>query len=140
MKMTSVKKLSLALLVVLATAFTANAQDARVKFTLTHEVRWEKTTLPAGTYMISVYDGPVPRAIVSSEDRKGPSIIAVPTVADYSSSCKSSSVTLVHDGAAWDVSSVCFNESGLALYFGASSSKTTLASLSPQVGSATGSH
>ena len=138
--MTSVKKLGLALLVVLATAFTANAQDARVKFTLTHEVRWEKTTLPAGTYMISVYDGAIPRAIVSSQDRNGPSIIAVPTVAESSSSCKSTSVSLVRNGEAWDVASVCFNEDGLALYFGAEPAKTTLASLSPQVGSATGSH
>ena len=137
--MNSVKKLALALLVVLASTFTANAQDARIKFTLTHEVRWEKTTLPAGTYLMSVYSGTVPRAIVSAEDRKGPSIIAVPTIADYSSSCKSSSVNLVRDGAAWNVTSVCFNESGLALYFGSSSPKTTLASLSPQVGSAKGS-
>lgn len=138
--MNSVKKLALALLVVLATAFTANAQDARVKFTLTHEVRWEKTTLPAGTYMISVYSGAIPRAIVSSEDGKGPSIIAVPTIADYSSSCKSSSVNLIRDGAAWNVTSVCLNESGLALYFGAEPPKTALASLSSQVGSATGTH
>jgi hypothetical protein len=138
MKMTA-KKLALALLVVLATAFAANAQDARVKFTLTHEVRWEKTTLPAGTYMVSVYTGTVPRAVVSSEDGKA-SIIAVPTIADYSSSCKSSSVSLVRSREAWDVTSVCFKESGLALYFGAEPAKTTLASLSPQVGSATGSH
>lgn len=137
--MNSVKKLALALLVVLAATFTANAQDARAKFTLTHEVRWENSTLPAGNYMISVFTGTVPRAIVSSEDGKRTSIIAVATIADYSSSCKSSSVTLVRDGAAWDVSSVCFNESGLALYFGVAASKTTLASLSPQVGSATGS-
>ena len=139
MKMNSVKKLALALLVVLAATFNANAQDARAKFTLTHEVRWENATLPAGNYMISVYSGTVPRAFVTSEDRKGTSIIAVPTVADYSSSCKSSSVNLVRNGAAWDVTSVCFNESGLALYFGAAASKTTLASLSPQVGSAKGS-
>ena len=138
--MISVKKLALALLVVLGAAFAANAQDARAKFTLTHEVRWENATLPAGSYMISVYSGTVPRAFVTAEDRKGPSIIAVPTVADYSSSCKSSSVNLVRDGAAWKVTSVCFNESGLALYFGAAPSKTALASLSPQVGSATGSH
>ena len=46
--MNSVKKLALALLVVLASTFTANAQDARAKFTLTHEVRWENATLPAG--------------------------------------------------------------------------------------------
>ena len=138
--MTSVKKLGLAVLVVLATAFAANAQDARVKFTLTHEARWDKTMLPAGTYMISVNSGAVPRAIVSAEDRKGPSIIAVPRVTEYSSSCKSSSVSLVRNGEAWDVTSVCFNEDGLALYFGAEPAKTTLASLSPQVGSATGSH
>lgn len=137
--MISVKKLTLALLVVLAATFTANAQDARAKFTLTHEVRWEHATLPAGNYMISVHTGTVPHAFVASADRKGPSIIAVPTIADYSSSCKSSSVNLVRDGAAWDVSSVCFNESGLALYFGATSPKTTLANVSPQVGSATGS-
>jgi hypothetical protein len=140
MKMNSVKKLALALLVVLAATFTANAQDTRAKFTLTHEVRWENATLPAGNYTISVYSGTVPRAFVTAEDRKGPSIIAVPTVADYSSSCKSSSVNLVKDGTVWDVSSVCFNESGLALYFGVAASKTTLASLSPQVGSAAGSH
>ncbi len=137
--MTAVKKLALALLVVLATTFTVNAQDARAKFTLTHEVRWENATLPAGNYMISVYSGAVPRAVISSEDGRG-SVIAVPTFADYSSSCKSSSVSLVRDGSTWNVSSVCFNESGLALYFGSSPSKTTLASLSPQVGSASGSH
>ena len=139
MKMISVKKLALALLVVLAATFTANAQDARAKFTLTHEVRWENATLPSGNYTISVYTGTVPRAIVSSEDGKRTSIIAVARIADYSSSCKSSSVNLIRDGAVWDVSSVCFNESGLALYFGAKSPKTTLADVSPQVGSATGS-
>lgn len=139
--MNSAKKIALALLVVLATAFTAKAQDTRAKFTLSHEVRWENATLPAGNYMISVYSGTaVPRAFITSEDGKGPSIIAVPTVADYSSSCKSSSVNLVRDGAAWNVTSVCLNESGLALYFGAEPPKTALASLSPQVGSATGSH
>ena len=53
--MISVKKLALALLVVLAATFTANAQDARAKFTLTHEVRWENATLPSGNYTISVY-------------------------------------------------------------------------------------
>lgn len=136
--MTSVKKLSLTLLVVLAATFAANAQEARAKFTLTHEVRWEKTTLPAGTYKISVESGAVPKAIVSSED--GKAFIAVPTVADYSSSCKTSSVNLVHEAGTWNVTSVCFNESGLALYFGSESPKTTLATLSPQVGSASGSH
>ena len=138
--MTAAKKLCLALLVLLAATFTANAQDARAKFTLTHEARWEKTTLPAGTYMISVDSGAVPKAIVTSEDGNRVSIIAVPTVADYSGSCKTSSVNLVREDAAWSVRSVCFNETGLALYFDTEGSKTTLAKLSPQVGSASGSH
>lgn len=133
------KKLSFSLLALAATTFTANAQDARAKFTLTHEVRWQKTMLPAGTYTISVESGTMPRAVIASETGKREAIITVPTFAEYSSSCKSSSVTLVRNGESWDVSSVCFDESGLALYFNVAPSGTTMARLSPQ-GSATGSH
>lgn len=134
------KKLSFALLTLMATCFTASAQDAAAKFTLTHEVRLQNSTLPAGTYMISVYSSGATQAVVRSDDGKGPAIIAVPTIADYSSSCKDSSVNLVRSGEAWAVDSVCFTDSGLALYFNPAMGKTTLAKLAPPVGAESGSH
>ncbi|HLH08119.1 MAG TPA: hypothetical protein VKW78_12850 [Terriglobales bacterium] len=138
--MTFTKKLGFALATLIATCFTAAAQDAAAKFTLTHEVSFQRTTLPAGTYLLSVYSRGATQAILRSEDGKGLSVIAVPTVADYSSTCKSNSVNLVRDGEAWAVESVCFNNSGLALYFNPTISKTDMARLSSQAGTISGSH
>ena len=115
--MTFEKKTILLASLLMAACFSAAAQDKVMKFTLAQEARIGGNTVPAGEYrMVVSTDGHV-YAVVSPENRRGSSVIAVPVSYGYSSSCTSDSLTLSPNGSTRDVTSVCFSESETALTF-----------------------
>jgi hypothetical protein len=59
--------------------------------------------------------------VISREDYRGTSIIAVPIA--YDSGCAKSAVTLKREGDQLNLTSVCFGDEQMALYFPAIRSK-----------------
>jgi hypothetical protein len=117
----------------------AHAQDAQVKFTLTHAVHVGSGVLPAGRYIMSVTSDGSTRAIITPVDRKGVAVIALPVSTDSYAACRTTSVSMLQDGASWTLRSACFADAGLALYFPALTGKTALASAASEPASIAGS-
>ena len=102
-------------LLLLTLSLGATAQEARGTFTVKHVTRWGTATLPAGSYSVSIHHGPVPYVLVTSDDAKAASIMAVARYIE-TAQCKSSSLEMEQSDGHWDVRSLCF-ESMLAVYF-----------------------
>jgi hypothetical protein len=125
--MTYAKKTLFVLL--LAASLAAAAQDAHTKFTLPCNANWGKTSLPAGTYSVSLEFGGISKAYVTSADNPKLAFVVVPATAGISDACRKSSVTLHRDGSEWSVRSVCFGELQMALYFLPEPARTSMAAL-----------
>lgn len=122
--MTFAKKTTFLALLMLATCFTAAAQDRVLKFKLTREAHIGNATLTAGDYrMVMTYDASRPLVIVRPVDGHGASVLAMPANYDFNSSCKTSSLTLTSAGDSWQMTSVCFADSATALYFAGAESR-----------------
>jgi hypothetical protein len=129
--MTFTKKLTLMLFLTAAMAFSAHAQDAKVKFTLPHATQIGEAILPAGQYTIALSMNGSTTAMIVPADHKGPAIFALPVSTDVYADCAESSVSMKREGADWSVRSVCFAEPQVALYFPAPAAKTAVASIAP---------
>ena len=127
--MTYAKKTIFVLLLSVAAALGAAAQDAHAKFTLPYDAMWGKTSLPAGTYSVSLEFGGITKAFVSSEGGSKIAFVTIPVNTEVSEACVKSAVDLQRSGSTWSVRSVCFSDLQLALYFPAERSETALASL-----------
>lgn len=128
-------------LAVMAAAMTGfvHAQDAKAKFTLPHATMLGETLLPAGTYVVQLsFDG-FTKALIAPEDHSSKSIYAVPLVTDAYATCAKSTVTISRASGEWDLRSICFADSQLAVHFAASSPKTALATATPAPMSLAGS-
>jgi hypothetical protein len=109
------------------------------KITLPHDAALGKTILPAGQYSISLELGGISKMFVTSENGTTMTFVAIPGTVEVTPSCDKTSVTLQRKGSgAWSVTSVCFGELQMALYFPPQSSETALAALSPHAESVTG--
>jgi hypothetical protein len=127
--MTYAKKTIFLLLLSVAAAIGAAAQDAHAKFTLPHDAMWGKASLPAGTYSVSLEFGGITKAYVSSEGGAKIAFVAVPVSTEVSDACVKSAVDLQRSGSTWSVRSVCFSGVQMALYFPAERGEVALASL-----------
>lgn len=127
------KKTMLLLVLSLAAALGAAAQDAHAKFTLPHDAMWGKTAMPAGTYSVSLEFGGITKAYVTSEGGSKVSFITIPVTTEVSDACDKTSVTMQRSGSNWSVRSVCFSELQMALYFPAETTGTTMAALPSHV-------
>ena len=136
--MTYTKKTLMLLVLLLATSFGAAAQDAHAKFTLAHAATWGTTTLPAGTYSVSLEVGGISKAYVKSDDGTKLAFVAIPQIVEVTDACEKTSVTLQRNGLGWSVRSVCFGELQMALYFPMEPAPTSLAALPRNAESATG--
>lgn len=116
-----VNKFVLALLLLMTSSLCSFAQEPAGKFTLTHEVRWDGAVLPAGAYTVLVHSGPVPYVLVSSDNPKAASIMAVARYVE-SATCKQSNLELEQSETGWNVLSLCL-ESYVAVHFGAATEK-----------------
>ena len=137
--MTYAKKTIFLLLLSLAAALGAAAQDAHAKFTLPQDAIWGKTAMPAGTYSVSLEFGGITKAYVASEGGSKVSFVAVPVTTEVSDACDKTSVTLQRSGSNWSVRSVCFSELQMALYFPSETVGTAIAALPSHVEPITGS-
>ncbi len=126
--MSYAKKMLFLLMLSLAASFTASAQDAHTKFTLSHNAVWGQTVLPAGTYSVFLEFGGITKAYVTSADTKL-AFVAIPETTEVSDACAKSSVTLRRNGADWSVRSVCFGALQMAVYFPEQPSMTAVAAL-----------
>lgn len=126
-------------LLLMTLSLGASAQEVSGKFTVKHATRWGTAILPAGSYSVSIHNGPVPYVLVTSDDRNAASIMAVARYVE-TAQCKSSSLEMEQIDGNWNVRSLCF-ESTLAVYF-APSQKTDQTSLAaiPQAGSVSGAN
>jgi len=111
------KKIALLTLFLAALGFSAAAQDRVLKFTLAHEARIGSTTVPAGDYHMVVYSDPGMLAVVMPENRHGSSVVVLPTSHGFSSSCANTSLTLTRRGSQMALTSVCFSDIEMTLYF-----------------------
>ncbi|HVP55649.1 MAG TPA: hypothetical protein VMU45_11695 [Candidatus Eisenbacteria bacterium] len=136
--MTYAKKILLLLMLSVAAALGAAAQDAHVKFTLPHDATWGKTALPAATYSVSLEFGGITKAYVTSEDGAKLAFVAVPQTTEITDSCDKTSVTLQRNGPGWSIRSLCFGELQMALYFPLRPATTSLAALPRSAEPATG--
>lgn len=127
--MTYAKKTVFLLLLSVAAAVGAAAQDAHAKFTLPYDAMWGKVSLPAGTYSVSLEFGGITKAYVTSEGGSKIAFVTVPLTSEISDTCAKSAVDLRRSGSTWSVRSVCFSELQLALYFPARRGETALAAL-----------
>src|SRR6516164_3937684 len=125
--MTYAKKTIFLLLLSVAAAIGAAAQDAHAKFTLPHDAMWGKASLPAGTYSVSLEFGGITKAYVTSEDGSKISFVTVPVSTEVGEACAKSAVNLQRSGSTWSVRSVCFSDLQMALYFPAQAGETALA-------------
>jgi hypothetical protein len=123
------KKTMLLLVLSLAAALGAVAQDAHAKFTLPHDAMWGKTVMPAGTYSVSLEFGGITKAYVTSEGGSKVSFVTVPVMTEVSDACSKTSVTLQRKGGNWNVHSMCFSELQMALYFPSGRGETAIAAL-----------
>jgi hypothetical protein len=124
-KMTFAKKTFFAGLLVAAASLSAAAQDRVIKFKLAQETHVGSAVLPAGDYRMAVYTDSRIITVLSHEDSRGSSVIAVPIA--YDSACSKSSVTLKRDGDQLNLTSVCFGDEQMALYFPSARSRKTQA-------------
>jgi hypothetical protein len=129
--MTFTKKLTLMLSLTAAMTFSAQAQDAKVKFTLPHAAQIGEAVLPAGQYTFALSMNGITTATITPADRKGAAIFALPVSTDVYANCAGSSVSMKRDGVDWSVRSVCFAEPQVALYFAQPADKETVASIAP---------
>lgn len=111
------KKLSLLVSLAAAAACSANAVDARAKFTLPHETRVGAGVLPAGEYTVTMSVDGTTKAFIAPADRGGVSLIVLPMVTDSHATCAESSLSLERFGSVWNLRSVCFAEPQMSLYF-----------------------
>jgi len=117
-------------LLLVTTSLGASAQEASGKFMVKHATRWGTATLPAGSYSVSIHNGPVPYVLVTSDDHNATSIMAVARYVE-TAQCKTSSLEMEQTDGSWNVHSLCF-ESMLAVYFAPSQKapQTSLAAAS----------
>jgi hypothetical protein len=108
----------------------AFGQDtARGKFTLSHDVRWENVTVPAGEYQFSLESDDVARVVTLNElNRSHKSFfLLVNDVEDAKPTDRSQLVLqTARDGSSY-VSAMELPEFGMTLYFGAPSAKAIAA-------------
>jgi hypothetical protein len=126
-----VKRTILVGIALLAMSFGAAAQDRAMTFTLPREARIGKVSLSAGNYRLAVHDGPSTWAMVTSEGRSGAGTIALIATHEYTSSCKSNSVTFTPDGDGFSLTSACFADSDSAVYFFPAKDKREMATRAP---------
>ncbi len=129
--MTFAKKLSLMLSLTAAMTLSAQAQDAKVKFTLPRAAQIGEAVLPAGQYTIALSMNGITTATIAPADRNGSAIFALPVSTDVYANCAESSVSMKREGVDWSVRSVCFAEPQVALYFPAPAAKTAVANVTP---------
>jgi len=137
MKFTNAKKMSLMLSLCAAMALSAHAQDAQAKFKLPYDARLGEKVLPAGEYKVTLSLEGNTKAYIVPEG-KGASMIVLPVSTDEYASCSESSVSMQRSGKAWSVSSICFAEPQIALYFAKPAEKETVASVAPPPATMTG--
>ena len=125
------KKLSLALSLAAAIACSAQAQDAKLKVMLPHDVQIGEALLPAGQYTIALTMNGVATATIAPADHKGSSVFVLPISTDEYATCKQSSVSMQREGADWSVRSICFAEPQIALSFAAPAAKVAVATAAP---------
>jgi len=129
-KMTFAKKMLMLTLLTLAASLTAAAQDSAIRFKLAQETRIAGVTLPAGSYRMTLFTAGHPYAIVTSEEGRRSSIMAVAATSD--GRCNSSSVTLTPEAEGYSLTSACFAQADTALYFPAVlARKSTVAKAAP---------
>ena len=119
------KKMAFVVVLSMVACFNAAAQDHTLKFKLTHEAHIGKSTLPPGEYRLTVYTDTRPMMIISAQDGRSDSVIALPITYESNSSCKTSSLTLTSSGGEWNVSSVCLGSLQTAMYFPAAKGRKT---------------
>jgi hypothetical protein len=136
--MTFAKKLSLMLSLTAAMTLSAQAQDAKVKFTLPHAAQIGTAILPAGQYTIALSMNGSTTAMIVPADHKGSAIFALPVSTDIYADCEASSVSMKREGADWSVRSICFADQQIAVYFPAPAAKTAVASIAPEPAAMTG--
>ena len=89
---------TVALAAICASAVPADAQSGfKGSFTLTHEVRWQNVTLPAGDYRFEMRSLAAPSNILLNGPNGGAFILAL--VANKADSGKESFMTIEHYGA-----------------------------------------
>ena len=137
MKFANAKKMSLILSLASAMALSANAQDAQAKFNLPHDARLGEKVLPAGEYKVTLSLEGNTKAYIVPEG-KGSAMIVLPVSTDEYASCTESSVSMQRSGTAWSVSSICFAEPQIAIYFAKPAEKETVASAAPAPAAMTG--
>ena len=129
--------LSLALLAATMTCI-ANAQDAKAKFTLPHDALIGDTMLLAGQYTVTASRDGLTKAMIVSETGATRSMFILPVSTDVYAACEKSTVTIARSAGQWNVQSICFAGTQVALYFPAPSEKTALAKAAPAPMSPTG--
>jgi len=122
--------LSLALLAATMTLI-ANAQDAKAKFTLPHDTFLGETILPAGQYTVTLALDGLAKAMVVSETGTTRSMFVLPVSTDAYAACEKSTVTIARSAGQWNVQSICFAGSQVAVYFPAPAEKTAIAKAAP---------
>ena len=132
------KNILLSFLLLAAVSLSGVAQDANGKFTVTHETRWGKAVLPAGSYSVSLRNGAAPFVIVTSDTRSSLSIMAVARY-EETAQCKTSSLELEQNAGSWDVRSLCF-ASSVAVHFSPSEKMNRAPVAAPQMASLAGSN
>jgi hypothetical protein len=96
----------------------ASAQDASGTFTLTHEVRWQKTVVPAGTYHFTVgTSGPSELLVLNRISGKGKGFLLMVTDTEASQPSDSSRLVLVSGPGGSFVSAMDLPEFGVTLHF-----------------------
>jgi hypothetical protein len=125
------KKFTLISFLLLGMSLSAAAQERVIKFTLNREAQVGRIVLVAGSYRLTVYRDPSLMAVFSPEDGRGPSVMALPVSYDYTRTCSSDSLTFVPNGKGFELRTVCFADSALAIYFsGTGKSKAQVAQVS----------
>ncbi len=128
--MTFAKKMLFTILLMAAATLGAAAQESAIRFKLAQETRIASVTLPAGSYRMTLFAQGHPYAMVTSEEGRRSSILAVATTSD--SRCDNSSVSLTPAGEGYRLTSACFAQSGTVLYFPvASARKSNVAKAAP---------
>lgn len=110
-----------ALLLLSALSFApslASAQDAAGAFTLTHEVHWQNTIVPAGRYRFSIGSrGPFEMLTLRNVSSTGASLMLIVLDTEVSRPSDLSQIIVVSRSGGSYVSTMRLPQSGLTLHF-----------------------
>jgi hypothetical protein len=96
----------------------ASAQDAAGTFTLTHEVRWQNATVPAGKYRFTLgASGPSEMLTLRKIDGSGAGFMLLATESENSQPAGDSQLVLISRPGGSFVSMMQLPEFGLTLHF-----------------------